>query len=122
MQTMGSSGSCRKCGEMLIQVEGVLTCLMCASKRPVEGGLIAQGVDPGHDAMEKLITGTGIPGARVNHPVMPESSPKAAIAPVMPTGSVAQALAVLRALPMPSDIKKFKAINKAIKILEDLGA
>lgn len=120
MNINATSGSCKVCGEFLIQVNGVFQCILCASKRSVSGGLIAKGIDPGEEAMERLANGHDVPRIPGNVAVAPVK-PVVAVKPIV-SGDLNQALAILKALPMPKDIKQFKAINKAIKILEDLGA
>jgi hypothetical protein len=130
MQFTSALGICQKCGQSKIQVEGNVKCLLCDSE-PGNSGLVVKVEDPGHDAMDKLLSKAGVlnvGGGKPPAPIKPHLEAKAEVTkqyiptPAVSTTGVFDALAILRALPMPKDIKQFKQINKAIKILEDLGA
>ena len=130
MDYTSALGTCPICGQDKVQVEGDVKCLMCIGKASGNAsGLVVSQEDPGEEALNKLLAKTGI--AKIEGGKPPEAiKPNLAVnkpvisAPVHPLSgaSIFDALAILRALPMPKDIKQFKQINKAIKILEELGA
>lgn len=134
MQYSPALGTCQKCGQSKIQVEGNVKCLLCDVEAG-NSGLVVKVEDPGHDMMDKLLAKAGvtnIPGGKPPEAIRSISRvetakvvevPRVEAKAIVVSGSgIDQALQILRALPMPKDIKQFKAINKAIKILEDLGA
>jgi hypothetical protein len=138
MEYMTALGRCPKCGQDKIQVEGVPTCIMCASENNPGSGLVVQIEDPGAEALEALLHKTGVqsiaggvPPTPVK-PVLPaqvsvKSDAKVATTPFQQgitfDTCVKQAISVLKSASMPKDLKSFKAVNKAIKTLESiLGA
>lgn len=134
MEYVTALGRCTKCGQDKISVEGINKCLSCDSDNNVGSGLVVRAEDPGADMLEKLLSKAGVavvPGGKPPEPIRPNIAQKVAnvSAPKVQTepgtvfeSHIMNAVSWLRSMPMPSDIKKFKAVNKAIKILESLGA
>ena len=114
MQSAWISGECSIHGPM-ISVEGQNRCLKCerkAEKRlnpptavPVE--------DPGHEAMMRI-------AAVPNAPVAALRAVASVPVQVVKRQTIEDAVAILRSLPMPSDIQRFKLLNKVIKQLESI--
>lgn len=126
-------GVCPRHNAAHISVDGLPVCLRCqaeaakAQARPVGVVTIA---DPGHDAMQGLKTAKTerFPdGSVAATEVKPTQARVPTPRPVVPAGGsfaeqVERALVALRACPMPKDLKQFKAVAKAVAILEKLIA
>jgi hypothetical protein len=130
MEYVNALGTCARCGNNMIQVEGNIQCVFCPSSTG-GSGLVVKTEDPGHEVLDKLLTKVGvasIPGGKPPLPVKPEAKQNVIASqievknPSIQIGSIENALDILRNLPMPKDLKQFKQISKAIKILESLGA
>jgi hypothetical protein len=116
-------GTCEHCGSEKLQVEGEVKCIVCQSKDAPTSGLMVTKEDPGEEELNKLLAKCKVhvpPGGKP--PIPPTAPPIKPVAQESPDSGIAQAIAILKAVPMPKDIKQFKAINKAIKTLENLGA
>lgn len=127
------SGVCGKCGQAKVHVEGNPTCLLCDSDNRNKSGLVVTVEDPGEEAMRHLLAehnvfmpkaGEGsvppVP-AKVISPVqkvVPQSTP--VTQNVTFEHEIKRAIDLLQKLPMPKDIKQFKAINRAVKTLESI--
>jgi hypothetical protein len=138
MEYMTALGRCPTCGQDRIQVEGVTKCLLCESRGNPGSGLVVTTEDPGDEALEKLLSKVGvtsITGSKPPEPIKPNLAKASFIPPklrdaqsLLPTvqmvateNHIMHAINWLKSMPMPTDIKQFKAINKAVKILEGLG-
>lgn len=127
--------TCQRCGQMKVQIEGgEAQCLLCGSGNVDNPALVVDIEDPGEEAMNAVLAKTGVKLMPGTKPVAPEkpiieanrviNAPKreAKVVVQQTIGTtVEDALTILRSLPMPKDLKQFKQINKAIKILETLG-
>lgn len=129
MELTSALGTCAKCGMDKLQVDGIQKCVFCERENTQGSGLVVDIDDPGEDAIKQILSKVGVAevvGGKPPVPIKPDVKPIINVSPkvqVVPQGSgIEQALAILRSLPMPKDIKQFKSINKAIKILETLGA
>lgn len=133
MEYTTALGACRKCGNDHIQVEGVTKCLVCDANNNGGSGLVVTKEDPGEAALTEILSRVGvagIPGGKPPTPIKPVlavnrqviAAKSEANSSLIQIGTIENALDILRRLPMPKDIKQFKAISKAIKILENLGA
>jgi hypothetical protein len=132
MEYTTALGRCQKCGQDKISVEGINKCLSCDSNNNVGSGLIVRVEDPGAEMIDKLLAKAGVAsvvGGKPPEPIKPNLVKSAIIPPKLPDYSIptnevsiGHAIDILKALPMPKDIKEFKAINKAISILEKIGA
>ena len=114
MEPTWLSGECNVHGPM-ISVEGQNRCLKCerAAEKAANPPVAVPVIDPGHEMMARLAAN---PLAAVR-----ERPPVTVIQPQLVRGNtVDDALAILRSLPMPADIKQFKTIAKVIKQLETL--
>lgn len=132
-------GTCPKCHQGLLSVEGRPECIFC--KEPeTSSGIVVNIEDPGEEALNAVLGKNNVKMA------MGGSKPEAPVKPSLPgvaelvkaTKAVSQAIEMpvakaneleyyihlalsnLKNAPMPKDLKQFKAIQKAIKILEGL--
>ena len=127
--------TCTRCGQMKVQTEGgAAQCLSC-SPNIDNPSMVVTIEDPGDDEINKVLEKAGVrhlAGSKPPTPIKPEAirpsiapkveTQKAYVPQVIHGSTVESALNILRGLPMPKDLKQFKQINKAIKILESLGA
>jgi hypothetical protein len=115
-------GNCAKCGKAKIDVHGEIRCIFCEAEKNVPSGLVVKIDDPGEAKMAQVLAASGI--------AIPKA-PKLGVTrnDVMPQNlqnnfsleaRVEQALGILKSLPMPKDLKQFKAINKAIQSVEKI--
>lgn len=118
------TGVCKTCGQQLLQVEddGSKLCIVCKSKRLVEGGLQVPQASANEEQVNKVLAAAGI---SVKPAAKPQTVPQGAPvfdAPISATfeGSVLKALGIMNNLPMPKDIKQFKTISKIITQMESL--
>jgi hypothetical protein len=133
MEYATAQGRCTKCGMDRLQVEGVTKCVVC-DVESVSSGLIVDIEDPGEEEINRVLASAGVKqleGSKPPTPIKPEAirtviaskvgTQKSTVPQVTCGATVIEALNILRGLPMPKDLKQFKQINKAIKILESLG-
>lgn len=126
MQSIGSqAGFCQKhqMDKMFVGNENATepTCIRCdADARPKEGRtVIAE--DPGDGFFNGRGTNAKITVVDPDAAIPVHSPAKDILAPANKLEDVvAAAVAQLKRLPMPEDIKQFKAVQKAIKTLESL--
>jgi hypothetical protein len=126
MELLTALGACPKCRQYKISVNGESRCINCDSNNNTGSGLVVDIEDPGEEGIKKVLANSGVAVGQGGKPPTPapREANKQVIAPKVETkatGSVEMALEILRSLPMPKDLKQFKQINKAIKILESLG-
>lgn len=105
---------CHKCGQQMIDVNGTQECIHCvASKSVVPKGAPKQFTEKDERAMDRMFQ--SVPYTGLN---------KTAVlgkAEMVVTGSsVADALGIMKRLPMPKDVKDFKKIQKIITQMEAL--
>lgn len=135
MEYTTALGRCQKCGQDKISVEGINKCLSCDSNNNVGSGLVVSVEDPGAEMIDKLLAKAGVAqvvGEKPPEPIKPNLAPRqrvetpkaVATNPQISSSqaNIGYAIDILKSLPMPKDIKQFKAINKAISILEKIGA
>lgn len=110
------SKRCTKCGDLLLQVSGEsgshqMSCINCAGKVPVEKPGV-QAEDPGEayfsGGKEQTRTAVSTLPAKIN--VKCNDS------------SIDSAIACMRGLPMPKDVKQFKKVTKIVTLMEELKA
>lgn len=121
MSAITVQGRCSKCGQPKLAVEGVNQCLQCDVGPSAPVGPISEYCDPGEDKLREVLSGRGV--------VIQKTDPSKVRAPQIAVtqgpaatleNHVKNALEYLKTAPMPSDIKQFKSIQKAIKTLEGL--
>ena len=125
------NGVCPRHGTANISVDGQPTCLHCekemAKAQAVPVGTVTIG-DPGHEAMLGLKTADKETYPDIERMPMISLTAKGKEAPpvVVKGGTLEQqvgaALAALQSCPMPKDLKAYKAVAKAVAILEKLLA
>lgn len=125
-------GMCQRHGTANITVDGQPTCMLCerdAAKAQAVPVGVNDAEDPGHDAMKGLKTAAEEnfehSHLRIGEPKRPAPAIRAASPAVAVKGGtfeeqVGSALATLRECPMPKDLKQYKAVAKAVAILEKL--
>lgn len=117
MEFLSALGACPKCRQFKISVNGEARCINCDSNSNTGSGMVVTVEDPGEEALNGILTKTGIK-TEANKAII---APKVEAKQTFQGASVDDALRILKSLPMPKDLKQFKQINKAIKILESLG-
>jgi hypothetical protein len=104
MQVLNATGFCPKCGNGYIDVNGEKKCLRCASNRNINESSPTDVKDPGESELQKVFKDIEI-----------------AVKPVaVKSGTIDEALKIMKSLPMPDDVKQFKQIKKIIALIEDL--
>lgn len=98
------------------------TCIKCKAAAEPKLGRLQTAEDPGEAFFNK-----GIPKTTTLEPTHGDFAKAAVVAQYVPQSEanrledvVGIAVAQLKRLPMPEDIKQFKAVQKAIKTLESL--
>lgn len=119
------NGVCPEHGAMISR-NGAPFCLRCAAEAAKAAATPAGVVDvedPGHAAMDKVNL---IPARENQTQVAAVVRPQPTFSLAQPTTSdvdaIAKAISILRSAPMPKDMKQFKAISKAIALLEKASA
>jgi len=131
MELMTALGYCKLCGQGMIQVDGVAQCLLCASKSNTGSGLVVKSEYPSEADLSALLSKAGVltPLEKSTTHTKPDSNNKLVNSKIEErvintqktlNYSISDALNILKNLSMPKDIKQFKVINKAIKILESI--
>lgn len=115
-------GNCAKCGRAKIDVHGEIRCILCEAENNPPSGLVVTVNDPGEARMAQVLAASGIAIPKV---AKKDEVAKIAVPQTIPsTGSlesrVELAIGILKSLPMPKDLKQFKAINKAIQSVEKI--
>lgn len=111
-----AAGYCSKCKDMMVTENGVPKCFNCMPVR--KSKLVATEI-PNDKTFRQVMKES-------NAPSLPQSQRKAPVvqvgkAEMVVTGNTAQdALAIMKNLPMPKDMKEFKQIQKIIQQLEKL--
>jgi uncharacterized Zn finger protein (UPF0148 family) len=114
-------GSCKKCGKDKIDVDGEIRCLSCEATPNPPSGLVVKVDDPGEERMRQVLASSGvaIPKAVRSERVV-ETIREVSKLPLTIEEQVNKVIQILNTLPMPKDIKQFKAINKAVKAVEKI--
>ncbi len=126
------NGLCPRHGTANITVDGHPACLHC-DKEAAKAQAVPVGVndieDPGEDAMKGLKTATAEDFGHSRGLLRPGERPPQAIRAASPAVAVkggtfeeqvGSAVATLRACPMPKNLKSYKAVAKAVALLEKL--
>jgi hypothetical protein len=119
---------CPICGLEKIQAGDGLQCLKCDVK-VTPSGLVNTAKDPGDEELSKMLAASGIMVPRPKPkevqekgstvpPIAPPTVVLAASAPF--EEYIGQALKIMKSLPMPKNVKQFKAISKIIVSMENL--
>ena len=121
-------GQCGRCGRDMIKGPNGVGCVPCS----LAGSVTKPGVsigDPGEDALRAKLSAVGvIAGVRPTGisisgqpltapPVVHHSTPEPVMTNQTPYDT---AIAILRKQPLPIDIKIYKKLLKAIKLIEEL--
>ncbi len=124
--TYSAIGTCSKCSRPKIAVGSDVKCIICDNGE-AKSGITSTAVDPGEDKLSQLLAAQGVAAARpiVNdRPVAVAPSPrpvspvKAPVPGIPVNAAIQQILGNLRSLPMPTDLRQYKQISRAIKALE----
>lgn len=122
--TVYPNGVCPRHNAALITMDGRPTCLGCqrdAAKAERRMAEVNTEVDPGHDALKELLKQKikELPDKElVTAEAKQRTQPLAAVASFADHMKIA--VDHLRKAPMPTDLKAFKAVQKAIGLLEKL--
>jgi len=105
--------TCEKCGSQKIQQNNEFVCIFCHGKKqvvPKRPPVMVE--DPGEKELA-LMSGKAMQS---------QTKPyvKGTAQMVVTGSSVHDALAIMKSLPMPKDIKEFKKIQKIVKLMEAL--
>lgn len=138
MAYVSGTGECAKCHQPLLVAEttmddgtgtGARVCLTCVGKKQGEGNVNDAPV-PTEEELNRVLAKAGVkipfvrpePQAQtITKIVAPPQSTVVNVQPGQPFGIlIGEALKIMRALPMPKDVKQFKAVNKIIASLEAL--
>lgn len=120
MEYLSALGACPKCRQYKISVNGEARCINCDSNGNAGSGMVVTIEDPGEEALNGILTKTGIKVAKTEAN-MPLIAPKIeAKAIVSFEDSIKQAICILQNVTMPKDIQSFKAVAKTITILQKL--
>ena len=124
-----------------VDFNGQSVCMLCEAEVTPKTGITVHTEDPGEEELRKVLAKSGIavppntgkaPMADVPMPARPRthasvnSIPQIQVFSAAPGKAVSledmvkQALGIMRALPMPNDMKQFKAIHKVIAGMEGL--
>ena len=116
--------TCGKCGQEKISVNEEQKCLRCDSE-PGTSTLMVTADDPGEDKINEMLMKAGVAVPKLSK--TPERVQlKQPVQPVvlqqgMPFDMcVKEALKLMQKVPMPKDVKQFKAVAKIIAALEAL--
>lgn len=99
-------GYCSKCNNALLTVNDVRTCIYCDAKKPVSGNASTV-EDPGEEGLGILLEHKGQEMQRI--PISKVSS-----------GTLEDAIRIVKSLPLPEDVKQFKRVKKIIDLMEQL--
>ena len=117
------TGFCAEHNMMKMQVGQRNICAACDVPTGPGSGIVSTKADPGTAKIEQMLSAAGI--------VTPKSQPKVVnsaqiqtpgleIQKIVAPPSITMALTIMKSLPMPSDVKQFKKIQKIIRGLEEL--
>lgn len=133
------SDICKRCGAGRIMQGTTYICLDCDAPRDSGSGLVNDVADPGVERMNAMLKKFGIPLGEKNadapkpedrsmfaqseRPAPTVSTPQPTCGAPTPKlapfeQAVHEAISRLRSAAMPSDLKQFKAVQKAIATLE----
>jgi uncharacterized Zn finger protein (UPF0148 family) len=118
--------ACPKCGVSKVDVHGEIRCLRCEAEYNPPSGLEVKIQDPGEDQISRVLAAAGVAMARPIKKAEGTTEVVKEIKKVEVTDTmtfeekVTRAVNILKNLPMPKDIKQFKAINKAIASVEKI--
>lgn len=118
-------GVCFKCGQAKIQAGDETKCIRCDVGTPEPSGLVVTIEDPGEEKLNAALASAGVVLPKVTN----KANPVKNVVPNKPVVSnatysfedlVGSALAIMKGLPMPDDVKQFKKVKKVINDLEAL--
>lgn len=99
-------------------------CLLCEGKKPGIGNTAPNAIDPGENKMRAMLAAAGVtlgPPKEVA-PAVPKMIQTEPVVIVLQFSQcVEKALKIMESVPMPKDIKQFKAVNKIISDLKKLS-
>lgn len=118
------NGSCQKHGIPLINKDGRPHCLRCASdaaKLEIRNVEVNTLPDPGHEGMRSIVPVVAKADDTQQVPSAVKMVAPTALTPLVNFREhMATAIAHLKKAPMPKDISQFKAVQKAINLLEKM--
>jgi hypothetical protein len=120
MEYLGALGACSKCRQYKISVNGEAKCINCDSNNNTGSGMVVTIEDPGEDALNSILTKTGIKTTKTEANTAVIAPKTEAKAIVSFEDSIKQAIHILQNVTMPKDIQSFKAVAKTITILQKL--
>lgn len=125
-------GVCGRCNQLKVQAGDEIKCLRCDAPKPKESKRVNTLEDPGEEGLAKILSNSGISlpkGSKpevVNKPTLPGVAEvveaQTSFNKAMSLDHVSEALLHLKMVPVPTDLKQFKKIRKAIDLLESLGS
>lgn len=116
MSNYAGLGNCTKCGMEKIAVNEAIKCIRCDMPAKPLSGLVVNTEDPGEDKISHVLAASG-----VGIPKIPKKEQKeVAVVKRSFEEEVKHIADQLRSLPIPRDIKQFKAVNRAIKSVEKI--
>jgi len=101
METITATGFCKKCRRALVSVNDVIKCMVCEANSRPHSGLVVDTKDPGEGMFNKA-----------------DTAPK--ILSTKSLNTIQDALTIMKSLPLPEDVAKFKRIKKIISLMEQL--
>lgn len=125
-----AQGYCTNHGEPVAKINGPdgNICLLCEGKKQGEGNTDPNAVDPGEEKMRMMLAAAGVPVGIRKEAGTTVTGQKTVIVPqaiVQPSMSfekcIEQARKIMESVPMPKDVKQFKAVNKIIADLKKLS-
>lgn len=108
---------CDKCGSMKILRNDVPTCIFCVGKKQgvAKAGYVPA-IDPGEKGIQKILKDAKVEKDTLS--IKTNGTPQ--ILASNSAGNAGQALVIMKSLPMPNDVKKFRQIKKIIVQIEKL--
>ena len=133
---------CSKCGQDKVAINEAQKCLKCEAE-PGTSTLVVTCEDPGEEKMRQMLAASGVSIPKVKaevpvdrgigvpkaepirpvqsaRPVMYDPPQTAAVGVTQFEVSMRHALAIMKGLTMPKDIRQFKTISKIIVQMESL--
>jgi len=113
-------GACTKCGKDKIDVHGEIRCIHCEAEHNPPSGLVVKIDDPGEERMRQILAASGVAIPKAVKQDQKMTVPSQTTGTGSLESRIELSLEILKNLPMPKDMKQFKAINKAIKAVEKI--
>ena len=100
-------------------------CLRCEADALPKTGTVSKTEDPGDEKMRQMLAAAGVsvPKASAGQkPISLQTAKAEKLVTIVESfeDRVRQALEIMKSLPMPSDVKQFKAVHKIIAGMESL--